>query len=401
MPQNALVFPVNPPKRKILITYKKVDKLAIQGNFNLTKTGHNFIEVSEDTTLEISGVTSLEIDNLGDEEVVINGITLLPQPHFDALKNKFIDDSAGFWDLIDKANVRNSKIFVQPDGTYTDITLNINFLGQEVAFISPPVPPPPFSEVVSTNPLPIVPIVRFMASSIVLTGDLDFIPNKSGTFQVNFNGAIATDQPTGVAGQNVHVTLSTDSFPALWSIILVETGEELFYDGQGNYLRSSNDWVADFNNCFGATTFKILKDIGTQVRVIEYYETSFNYNKVTPANGFPAHPSNLEYTFFKATPAEQLQFLGFDYGYVFINKKADLIMPYILGVDNTLNGVFSIINENLFDHFVALGFGDRNAFGFETEYKIGYTDERSIQGIQFQRLDTMEFSVIYRPCSIK
>lgn len=167
MPQNDPVVVVDPKSRKILITYKKVDKLAVQGNFNLSKTGHNYLEITEDTTLEIKGVTSLEIDNLGDEEVVINGYTLLPLPHFDSLQNKYIDGSTNYWDLIDRAMKRNSKIFVLPDGTYSDVTLNINFLGQDWsdAMCNKPHLPFPypnevtFNETVSTNPLSAIPFV--------------------------------------------------------------------------------------------------------------------------------------------------------------------------------------------------------------------------------------------------
>ena len=145
--QNSPVIPLNAPGRKILITYKKVDKQAIQGDFKLSKSGYNWLEVTEDEILKIEGVTSLEIDNLGDEEVVINGFTLLPLPRNIVGVNKSIDGLTDFWSLIDRAVKRNSNVFVLPDGTYSDVTLNINFLGQEVAFITnPPVPPAPFDE---------------------------------------------------------------------------------------------------------------------------------------------------------------------------------------------------------------------------------------------------------------
>lgn len=134
--QNTKILPVDPPNRKILITYKKVEKAGIQSDFNLVKSGYNSLEITEDQTLEIKGVTSLEIENLGDEEVIINGLKLLPLPHFDNTKNKEIDGSTGFWDLIDKAVTRNSEIFVLPDGTYSDIILEINFLGQEIEYIT-------------------------------------------------------------------------------------------------------------------------------------------------------------------------------------------------------------------------------------------------------------------------
>lgn len=145
--QNTKILPVNPPNRKILITYKKVDKLAIQGDFKLSKSGYNWLEVTEDEILKIEGVTSLEIDNLGDEEVIINGFTLLPLPRDIIGANKPVDGLDYFWSLIDRAVKRNSNVFVLPDGTYSDVTLNINFLGQEVEFITnPPVPQVPFDE---------------------------------------------------------------------------------------------------------------------------------------------------------------------------------------------------------------------------------------------------------------
>jgi len=179
MPQDPIVYPLNTPNRKILITYKKVDKQAIQGNFNLTKSGYNWLEIIEDETLEIKGVTSLKIHNLGDEEVVINGITLLPLPHLNEGLNKEIEGSTAFSDLVDKAIKRNSKIFVLPDGTYSDISLKINFLGQE-------------KEIVKNKPMP-YPFEIYNVSGHEggnnLSGDRDivFTPNKSGQLDVYIN----------------------------------------------------------------------------------------------------------------------------------------------------------------------------------------------------------------------
>lgn len=150
--QNTKILPVDPPARKILITYKKVDKKYIQGDFNLIKSGYNSLEITEDQTLEIKGVTSLEIENLGDEEVIINGLKLLPLPYWEQAKNKEIDTETDFWGLIDRAVTRNSEIFVLPDGTYSDITLEINFLGQEVEFITiKEIPVPPLGELRNFN----------------------------------------------------------------------------------------------------------------------------------------------------------------------------------------------------------------------------------------------------------
>ena len=134
--QNTKILPIDPYSRKILITYKKVDKKTIQADFALCKSGLNWLEITEDQTLEIKGVTSLEIENLGDEEVIINGLKLLPLPHYEQVRNKNIDGVNDFWGLIDNAVTRNSEIFVLPDGTYSDVKLEINFLGQEAQYIS-------------------------------------------------------------------------------------------------------------------------------------------------------------------------------------------------------------------------------------------------------------------------
>jgi len=171
MPQNEIITPYEIKIRKILITYKKVGKQDIQGGFNLTKSGYNWLEVTEDQTLEIKGVTSLEIENLGDQEVKINGLTLLPLPHANEPVNR---DEPVLYEFTQRIKIpvfRNSEIFVLPDGTYSDIVLNIDFSGQEVEYITNNVIAPPV--------IPVTPVLQnfnfFKQAQVVCGGEfVDF-----------------------------------------------------------------------------------------------------------------------------------------------------------------------------------------------------------------------------------
>lgn len=408
MPQNTIVNPVNAPSRKILITYKKVDKLAIQGNFNLSKSGYNWLEVTEDEILKIEGVTSLKIINVGDEEVKINGIVLLPLPHYDITKNKSIDGSTEFWELIDRAMCRNSKIFVLPDGTYSDITLNIDFLGEEVnAFCDKPhLPAYPqevvFEEITSYNPLPIVPPAPHVNLTAVLTletfSSFDFVPNKSGTFQVNLGGTIDPNTGVGLAGETIHIVLSSGVLPNNWSLILVETGEELFYDGYGQYLRSSNDWIIQDEWVNGTWKFNILKDIGTQVRVIMTKPKQNLFHKDYPFAGQTLLPTPAEYSIFKATPAEITEMETYNLLEVYTKEISEGIIPCAIGVNPSVNTpALALTNPNELLSLMAFG----RFSGLSELHKIGYTgyvpysDHGIAEGLQFQRLDTMEFSPFF------
>lgn len=358
MPQNTIVTPENAPSRKILITYKKVDKLAIQGNFNLSKSGYNWLEISNDEILKIEGVTSLKIINVGDEEVKINGIVLLPLPHYDITKNKSIDGSNQFWDLIDRAMCRNSKIFVLPDGTYSDITLNIDFLGEESNAVcdKPNLPAYPqeatLNEIISYNIIPAPPAPPFVPFSAVvaqpLTANVDFVPNKSGTFQLVVWGATVPTTVTGIAGSSLQLINIYGSFSAVFSIVLVETGEQLFFDENGNYLSRGSSFVRPTNGTFENLEhpFTIFREIGSSVKVI-YRGTNAQY--------------------FEA------------------------IMPCVLGNNPIIYEVITSTTD---------GNGNTTYETTTVGVPLHFVDAFPVT-IQFQRLDTMEFSEVFGNAWVK
>lgn len=128
MPQITPVIPTF-KKNKVLITYKKVEETKLTSATKLVKSGYNHIVFEENKIFDLNGVTSLEIDNIGETNVMVNGILLLAFSNNDEYVN-------GSYEL-GKIVKRNSKIFVHGDGTYSDISLDINFIGEAIEMTAP------------------------------------------------------------------------------------------------------------------------------------------------------------------------------------------------------------------------------------------------------------------------
>lgn len=120
----------NPPfkRNKVLITYKKVEENHLQTANKLVKSGYNYIILEEDQIFELKGVTSLDIDNIGETNVMVNGILLLAFNDNDTYTNGVNE--------LQKIVKRNSKTFVHGDGTFSDVSLDINFIYEEIQMVA-------------------------------------------------------------------------------------------------------------------------------------------------------------------------------------------------------------------------------------------------------------------------